>query len=105
MTDVQICVISTTEKKPALNRGSGKPAIMFKIFLDFLIAEARKTKETEARVLVINCHIRIFELAAEQLTTWEIRKYEENFKTSWNYYPVLSPPPGMKGFSVLVKIF
>ena len=55
---------------------------MFKIFLDFLIAEARKTKETEARVLVINCHIRIFELAAEQLTTWEIRKYEENFKTS-----------------------
>ena len=34
---------------------------------------------------------------------WEVSLYHRNFKTSWNYCLVLSPPPKIKILSVLAK--
>ena len=39
----------------------------------------------------------------ENLESWEIRKYQENLKISYNYCLVVSPPE-IKALSALAKI-
>ena len=41
---------------------------------------------------------------AERFKTYEIRKYQETLKNSWNYCLVLCRPPEIKILSALVKI-
>ena len=79
---------------------------MFIIFSDILIDEQIFfSPEVKTSVIISNKH-GIYELphgVAERLKTWEIRKYQKNSKTSYNYSLVPSLSAKMKILSILAK--
>ena len=85
--------------------------IMLIIFWDFLmIKRIFLTLQVKRSVITNNKHnINNTSYLTSCQRKWylgscEIRTYQENIKTSWNYCLGLSPPPEMKILSVLAKI-
>ena len=83
--------------------------IMFIIFQDFLMVQqvllSPQVKQSIifSKKLVYTSCLTYYQTTYD-LRSQEIRKYQENLKTSYNYYLMLSLPSNLKNLSLLVKI-
>ena len=81
---------------------TSRSTIMFIIFWDFLMVEQIFPAPQEKWSMIISNKL-VYTSCLTSCWT-EIRKYQQNLKTSQNYCLALSPPPKIKTLSVLARI-
>ena len=88
----------TTTEQSNDNHGRNilRPFVTLPIFFFF-------SPQMKRSVVISNKH-GIYELPHELLKDLRFRKNQENFKTSWNYKLVNSPPPKLKLLSIQRKL-